>query len=113
MERNCLIVSASQTEKGTFDKDIKEGSASEDIRKISHITSGLALNQTKDERKNGIMRVAQVVTREGETSYDQAVVLQCLDIGRPCIDSKLKNEVIFSRDSKNDEKEGYDRKNGR
>jgi len=110
MEKNILLVSASQTEKGTFGKDIAEGSASEDIRKISHITSGLALNQTKEERKNGIMRVAQVVTREGETSYDQAVVLQCLDIGRPCIDSRLRNEVILRKDADDDKKDGYERK---
>jgi len=109
MAKNILVVSASQTEKGTFGKDIAEGSASEDIRKISHITSGLALNQTKEERKNGIMRVAQVVTREGETSYDQAVVLQCLDIGRPCIDSRLRNEVILRKDAEDDKKDGYER----
>ena len=33
MAKNILVVSASQTEKGTFGKDIAEGSASEDIRK--------------------------------------------------------------------------------
>jgi hypothetical protein len=109
-KRNCVVITASQTEKGTFGKDISEGSASEDIRKISHITCGLALNQTKEERKNGIMRVAQVVTREGETSYDQAVVLQCLDIGRPCIDSRLRNEVILKKDAEDDKKDGYERK---
>lgn len=95
-EKNCLIVTASQTEKTTFKKDVDEASAAEDIRKIAHITCGLALNQTKDEREKGIIRISQVVTREEKCSYQQAIVLQCLDIGRPCINSRLKNDVILN-----------------
>lgn len=112
-ERNCLVVTASQTEKGTFKKDVDEASAAEDIRKIAHITSGLALNQTKEERQRGIIRISQVVVREERGSFDQAVVLQCLDIGRPCIDSRLKNDVILTKidNTENDEEENeYKRK---
>jgi hypothetical protein len=96
-ERNCLVVTASQTEKGTFKKDVDEASAAEDIRKIAHITSGLALNQTREEKKRGILRISQVVAREEPGAFDQAVVLQCLDIGRPCIDSRLKNDVELNK----------------
>jgi len=109
-ERNCLVVTASQTEKTTFKSDITEGSAAEDVRKIAHITCGLALNQTKDEREKGIIRVSQVVSREEKTAFQQAVVLQCLDIGRPCIDSKLRNEVNIVKDTENEEKKEYTRK---
>lgn len=111
-ERNCLVVTASQTEKGTFKKDVDEASAAEDIRKIAHITSGLALNQTKAEKEKGIIRISQVVVREERGSFDQAVVLQCLDIGRPCIDSRFKKEVIFDRieNNEDEEKTEYKRK---
>lgn len=114
-ERNCLVVTASQTEKGTFKKDVDEASAAEDIRKIAHITSGLALNQTREEKKRGILRISQVVAREEPGAFDQAVVLQCLDIGRPCIDSRLKNDVELNKvdnDEDDDEKEtkSYKRK---
>lgn len=115
MARNILLVTASQTEKGTFKQDISEGSAAEDIRKIAHITCGLALNQKKEEAKMGVMRVAQVVTREDAPCFEQAIVLQCLDIGRPCIDSKLKSEVAYSLISETDDnsenKKDWKRKN--
>lgn len=109
-ERNCLVVTASQTEKGTFKKDVEEASAAEDIRKIAHLTCGLGLNQTKDEREKGIMRISQVVVREEKHSFQQAIVLQCLDIGRPCIDSRLKNEVLLGRKENNEDDGEYKRK---
>lgn len=95
-EKNCLVVTASQTEKSTFKKDVDKGSAAEDVRKIAHITCGLALNQTEKEKEKGIMRIAQVAVREDRQSFQQAIVLQCLDIGRPCIDSRLEKDVISS-----------------
>jgi len=104
-ERNALLVSASQTEKGTFKKDINEGSAAEDIRKIAHITCGLALNRTRAEAEKGIMRIAQVVVREEEQIFDQAVLLQCLNIGRPCLESRFAKEVV-----KEHQEESYKRK---
>jgi hypothetical protein len=33
--------------------------------------------------------------------------LQCLDIGRPCIDSRLRNEVIVQKDEESDKKNEY------
>jgi hypothetical protein len=48
--------------------------------------------------------------REGRHISDQAVCLQCLDLGRPCIDSRMKKEVI-GYENKNEEKRGYKRKN--
>ena len=108
-ERQALVVTATQTEKGTFNHDIGESSVAEDIRKIAHITCGLALNQTKQEAENGIIRVSQIVTREERKAFQQAVVLQCLDIGRPCLDSKLANEVL-KKVEKVEEKTGYTRK---
>ncbi len=53
----------------------------------------IALNQNKVEKENGVMRVKQLAVREGRTSFQQAIVLQCLDIGRPVIDSKMENDV--------------------
>jgi hypothetical protein len=103
MERNCLVVTASQTAKDTFGKDVRAESAAEDIRKIAHITCGLGLNQTKFEGEKGIMRVSQAVIREDRPCFDQAVVLQCLDIGRPCLDSRMRKEVDYGNSEEKDE----------
>ena len=89
LSRNLLVVTASQTNKQTFDRDIRQGDGSEDSRKIGHITTGVAINQKKSEIDLGIVRVAQLVAREERATTAQAIVLQCLDIGKPYIDSRI------------------------
>ena len=111
-ERNALVVTASQAEKKTFTEDVRESHVAEDIRKLAHVTCMLALNQNKKEAEQGIVRVSQIAIREGRKVLQQAVVLQCLDIGRPYLDSHLRSEVIF--DEPSPEEEGYKRrKNGK
>jgi hypothetical protein len=91
--RNCLVCTATQADKSTFDTDIKETHVPEDIRKLAHVTDMIALNQTVEEAKNGIVRVSQIAIREGRRQFQQAIVLQCLDIARPCVDSRLKSQM--------------------
>jgi len=98
IEKNIAMISASQTEKSTFIKDIGAENAAEDIRKIAHVTCALALNQTKDEAKQGIMRIAQVVAREDAQCFEQAVVLQNLDCGKAYLDSRLRSQVLLKKD---------------
>lgn len=101
LSRNLLVVTASQTNKQTFDRDIKEGDGSEDIRKIGHITSGVAINRKKSEIELGAVRIAQLVAREERATTAQAIVLQCLDIGKPYIDSRIyKNSEIDEKRKK-------------
>jgi hypothetical protein len=94
MERNALVVTASQAEKGTFHSDISETSVAEDIRKLAHVTAMVGLNQTKDEYEKGVMRISQIAIREDRKATKQAVALQCLDIGRPLLDSRFLDEVV-------------------
>lgn len=103
-ERNILVVTASQTAKETFDRDIRKGDASEDIRKIAHVTSAVGINQRKDEVERGVIRISQLAIREDKSITDQAVVLQCLDIGRPCIDSKFQREMVQSEEPEVEER---------
>jgi hypothetical protein len=93
-ERNCLVVTASQSDRTTFAKDAKQDNVAEDIRKLAHVTHMIALNQTEIEAERGVMRVSQLAVREGRKTFQQAVVLQCLDIGRVCLDSRLRGDVM-------------------
>ena len=93
--RNILIVTASQSGRGGSTKDAKEEDVAEDIRKLAHVSKMLVINRLPEESKKGIVRIAQMAEREGSTSYEQAVVLQCLDIGRPYMDSHLRSEVSY------------------
>lgn len=95
-ERHCVVVTGTQTTVDTFKKNIEEESMADDKRKLAHATSVLALNQTKDEKKKGIMRISMVVVRDDEFHLDDEVaVLQCLKIGRPCLDSRWAKNIEF------------------
>lgn len=99
-ERNALIATASQTDRSTFDTDVTQSKVAEDIRKLAHVTCMLGLNQRSDEADDGIMRVSQIAIREGRKHSGQVIALQCLDIGRVCIDSKMRKDVIIGDEPK-------------
>ena len=96
-ERNILLVTASQSGRSTARSDAREEDVAEDIRKLAHCSKMISLNQTRRDYEQGIMRVNQLKERDGRRSYHTAMVLQCLDIGRPCLDSKMDNEVLYDK----------------
>lgn len=102
-ERNILMVTASQAEKSSFRTDITELHVAEDIRKLAHVTCMVAINQSKQEAEMGIARLSQIGIREGRKQFKQAVMLQCLDIGRPCMDVKFKDDVIIPTEKEEEE----------
>jgi hypothetical protein len=110
LKKNIAIITASHTEVKTFNTDIKIEHSSEDKRKNNHISIGIALNQTEKEQDENVMRVAMTKMREGRKTSNQAVCLQCLDLGRPCIDSKMRKDVV-GYENKNEEKREYKRRN--
>jgi len=103
LEKNILVVTASQAAKNTFKADISELDVAEDIRKLAHVTHMIALNQKGKEAERGIMRVAQLAVREGKRVFQQAIALSCLDIGRIYMDSRLINSVILSEEEEDGE----------
>lgn len=87
-EFNIAVISASQTTKGTLEKDVKKGDLSEDKRKASHTDRFLAINQTDEEKENGISRISVLFERhQFASTLRQCIVLQNIDIGRVNLDS--------------------------
>lgn len=107
-ERMAVVITATQAEKSSFNGDMKETHVAEDIRKLAHVTCMVALNQSKEEKAKGVMRASQLAIREGSPVFDQAVILQCLEIGRPVIDSKFMADVIIDKPELEDEESGED-----
>lgn len=93
LKKNIAIITASHTEVKTYNSDVQINHASEDKRKVNHITIGMGLNQTDKEHDDNIMRIGVIKLREGRKTSKQAVCLQCLDIAKPCIASKMRDEV--------------------
>jgi hypothetical protein len=92
-ERNALVVTASQASRAAFSNDAEVKDIAEDIRKVAHVSKLISLNQTKEERDVGVVRVHQLIERDDRLGSVPVVVLQCLDIGQVCLDSKLQFEV--------------------
>ena len=100
-KRKAVVFTASQSGRASIDKNADSKDIAEDIRKLAHITSMVALNQTPAEKKAGILRLKQLAVREGEQEFREAVCTQCLTIGRIVTDSHFDDEVIIDSEIEN------------
>jgi len=90
-ERHCLVVTVTQTDADSYGRDtLRLKNFSEDKRKYAHSTAFYGLNQDSKgkEKKLGLMRINELVIREGDFSpNNQVYVMQSLQIGRPFLGS--------------------------
>lgn len=90
-ERHVLVLTATQADAESYKRGrLSISNFSEDKRKLSHVTAQYGLNQNPDgrEKKLGILRVNEIVVREGDFSSDNEVyLLQDLNICRPFLGS--------------------------
>lgn len=79
-----LVITFTQSDANSYDKEnIGLGNFSEDKRKYGHVTAMYSLNQTDDERENGIMRIGEMVVRKGPTNRKKKThILECRSIGK-------------------------------
>lgn len=90
-ERHCLVVTATQADANSYERDrLSLRNFSEDKRKYGHVTAMYGLNQDHEgrEKKLGVMRINELVVREGFFDAGREVhILQNLQIGRPFLTS--------------------------
>lgn len=86
---HCLVVTATQSDADSYDvKTMGKSNFSEDKRKIAHVTGMIGLNQTNEEKINGVMRLNWIARREEEFHEFVCVyVAGCLSIGNPAVKS--------------------------
>jgi len=86
-----LVITATQSDAKSYDQNILSmANFSEDKRKYGQVTAMYGLNQDKHgrEKKIGMMRINELVKREGAFSeHEVIVVLQNLKRGQPCLQS--------------------------
>ena len=92
-ERHCLVVTATQADAKSYEQNrLKVSNFSDDKRKNAHVTAMYGLNQDPKDREKvlGLMRINEIVIREGDFSNSNEVyVLQNLRRGRPFLGSFL------------------------
>jgi hypothetical protein len=88
-ERHCLFVTVTQTDADAYGRSLLSmDNFSETKTKHAHVTAEYGLNQTDEEKKIGIMRINEIVVREGDFDRKSVVyVLQRLQIGKPYLGS--------------------------
>lgn len=88
-QRHCLLVTATQTDADSYNRQLLTmDNFSETKTKYAHVTAMYGLNQTDREKKLGLMRINEIVVREGDFDRSTAVcILQRLQIGRPYLGS--------------------------
>jgi hypothetical protein len=87
----CNVLTATQADAASYDKEsLDESNFSESKGKYGQVNVIWTLNQTPEEKKEGVIRFGQMFRREDE--YDtkkHCTVMQCLSIGRPYMGSYL------------------------
>jgi hypothetical protein len=88
-ERHVLVVTATQANRTGFNEEtLQVSNMSEDKRKVDHVTAFFALNQSEEEEELGLIRVSNMLVREGKRDVGRQVrVLQSLETGQAYIDS--------------------------
>lgn len=93
--RKAVVFTASQTNRGGLSGDIELEDVAEDIRKVAHVTSMVAISRNKYCKENNLAILSQLAVREGEAVTRKVIATQCLALGRPVIDSRWQDEVIL------------------
>lgn len=88
-ERNCLVVTASQTNKAAVNKpDLTMEDLAEDFSKAMICDSFLAVNQTSQEKDQQVFRLSVILHRHrGFSLHHQCRIIQAPEIGQFCLGS--------------------------
>jgi hypothetical protein len=90
-KKHCLVVTATQADADSYDRTrLSLKNFSEDKRKYAHVTAMYGLNQDPKgrEKQLGLMRINEIVIREGDSNVaNEVYILQNLKRGRPFIGS--------------------------
>ena len=93
-EKHALVLTATQADADSYRKGtLSLSNFSEDKRKLAHVTAQYGLNQDPQgrEKKIGLLRINEIIVREGEFSAQNEVcVLQDLAAGRAFLESYKK-----------------------
>lgn len=100
-KRKAVVVTASQTNRGAISREVEAEDVAEDVRKIAHVTSMVAISKTKYCKQNKLAIFGQMAIREGEPEMRKVVATQNLALGRPILESHWKDDVIFDDDEEN------------
>jgi len=111
--QNILMITASQTNRGSYDKHFSRDAIAEDSRKLNEVTCAVGIMQDKKERELGLSRLRLLKIRDGFYENRDVYCSMNYHIGQPVFQSVWANELELPESVKIDEKEGGKNKNFR
>jgi replicative DNA helicase len=91
---HCPVITATHMNSDALKKDGENYNVGEDRRILHHVSGLYILNQTEEEKKNGIMRIKATATRFSKyTELDQVLCLYDFNTGRTLIDSRWLKDI--------------------
>jgi hypothetical protein len=94
LSMNCHIHTISQANsEGNEGKEIGLSAIAEDQRKKTHVSQLFSIWASSADQEAGVIRVKSLLSRSKRATFDSAVVLQNLDCGIFCLDSRLASKV--------------------
>lgn len=94
-ERHCALITVTQADSPSYDqRSLKLKNFSESKTKYAHTTKFWALNQTADEKRDGVIRMATLIAREDDFDVGREVVIgQDLRHGQPYLFSYFDRQM--------------------
>lgn len=90
-EFNCAVVTASQTRRGSrLSRWMQMEDVSEDKRKLAHVTAAIGLNQTPEEKAQGVTRMNVFTERDGMNP--KVAVAGCRAFDAPTMFAQILDE---------------------
>jgi hypothetical protein len=88
-QRHCALIAATQADAASYDqKSLKLKNFSEAKTKYAHVTKFVFINQTPEEKRDMVVRMALALAREEDFDIrDEVVVMQNLRLGQPYLGS--------------------------
>ena len=83
-DKHCLVIAPTQADAASYNVEtLTVSNFSEDKRKIAHVTAMMGLNQTREEKARGLMRLNWLALRESDFESDYCLnVASCLTLGK-------------------------------
>jgi hypothetical protein len=106
LDQNILLITASQTNRASWDKHFTREAIAEDSRKLNEVTCAVGIMADKKDRELGLLMLRLLKVRDG---YYESRDVYCscnYHIGQPVLQSVWANELILPDSLKAEETEG-------
>ena len=112
LDRNILLVTASQTNRAAWDKHFTRDSIAEDSRKLNEVSGAIGIMSNRKDRELGLLMLRLLKTRDGWFENRDVYCSASFNIGQPVIQSVWANKLILPDEieQSNDEAAGQSRR---